>query len=65
MAERGGDRDAGGNAVEHQKRRQQETAAHAEQAGEEPHAQTHAQNDDPMDRHLRDGQVDFHEPRQG
>ena len=62
MAERGGDRDAGGDAVEHQQRRQQEAAAHAEQAGKKSHAKAHAQNDDPMDRHFRDGQVDFHGP---
>src|SRR4051812_14055715 len=63
MAEGGGDRNARGDAVEHQQGGQQKTAADPEQAGQKTDAETHAQDHQPLDRHLGDGQVNFHSAR--
>ena len=58
--QRGGHRHGGGDAGEHQQRRQQEAAAHPEQARQKAHARAQRDHDQPVDRHFRDGQIDFH-----
>jgi superfamily II DNA or RNA helicase len=52
-----------GNAHEDQQRRQQESTANAEHAGNEPDRHPHSQNQEHVDRHFCDGQVDFHAVR--
>ena len=54
------DRNLGRNAVKDQQRRKQESAADAEHAGKEPNCAAHAENHQPANRHLGNGQVDFH-----
>ena len=44
-----------------QQRGEKKAAADTEHARQKAHAEAHAQNDQPMDRHLGDGQIDFHQ----
>ncbi len=64
---RGGDvagdarhRDRRRDAEEDQQRRHQEAAADAEHAGDESDREPHAQNDEDVDRQVRDRKVDLH-----
>ncbi len=52
---------AEGTPMKISKRREQEAAADAEQAGEEADGATHAEKERYVDGHLGDGQVDVHQ----
>ena len=55
-----GDGDRRWNAPEHEKRRQDEPAAHAEHARQEPHGRPEADDEEYVHRHLGDGQINLH-----
>jgi hypothetical protein len=64
VARRRRDRDGGRNAAEDQQGREKKSTADAEQAGEKTDRSAQAENEQPVDRHLGDGQVDFHRSRE-
>ena len=56
----GGDRDRRRDVVEDQQRRDQEAAADAEHARQEPDRRPHGEQDEEIDRHLGDREIDAH-----